>query len=33
MIRNGRKLLFSYDIDEYDERFLRHLLLGVHKRK
>ena len=31
MMPNVRKRVISYDIDEYDERFLRHLALGYTK--
>ena len=30
-VMDGKKLVINYDIDEYDERFLRHLALGYTK--
>ena len=31
MIQKRQEAIISYDIDEYDERFLRHLALGYTK--
>ena len=32
MMPSVREAVINYDIDEYDERFLRHLALGLHQR-